>query len=444
MALRPKRIPRNSIVGEQGIALIHQRVLAMGYLWYPTGGLEAGIDGYIELRDSTTGIVLNSIVQVQSRATEGAFEGETDSGFYYVCDERDLDYWLNGNAPVILVRSRPKTNEAYWVVLKDYFRDPVKRKNRKIFFDKSAHRFDTSAQQAIWNLATPKDSGIFRPPLPKTELLHSSLLPVISFADTLYVAETEYRFPSQIWSEFKRLEVRTGSEWFLKDERILSFRPLDEHPFDSICDQGTVERFSANEWARAESTDKRRDFVGLLNQCLAERLFRYGVKLDRERRVYYFRATENLSARRFDYISLNNRRSHREVFKGYSSTIAPDRISYYRHSAFEGQFLLFDNSWFLQITPTYRYTWNGHHIDGNANERLAGIKRLERNGAVVGQLAMWAALLSKPPDLFKSYPYLEFGHLQSFRFDYGIDDDGWLPKEEADEVTRLDDDEELS
>jgi hypothetical protein len=45
MTTRPKRIPKNSIVGEQGIALIHQRVLEMGYLWYPTGGIEAGIDG---------------------------------------------------------------------------------------------------------------------------------------------------------------------------------------------------------------------------------------------------------------------------------------------------------------------------------------------------------------------------------------------------------------
>src|ERR1039458_2415978 len=98
---RPKRITKNSLLGEQGIALIHQRVLEMGYLWYPTGGLEAGIDGLIELRDPVTGAVRNSIVQVQSKATDSSFEGETDNGFFFVCDERDLDYWLNGNAPVI-------------------------------------------------------------------------------------------------------------------------------------------------------------------------------------------------------------------------------------------------------------------------------------------------------------------------------------------------------
>jgi hypothetical protein len=50
---------------------------------------------------------------------------------------------------------------------------------------------------------------------------------------------------------------------------------------------------------------------------------------------------------------------------------------------------------------------------------------------------MWAALLSKPPDLFRNYPYLRFASLQSFRFEYGIDDALWLPKEEADEAASL-------
>jgi Domain of unknown function (DUF4365) len=443
MNTRPKRISRNSLLGEQGIALIHQRVLEMGYLWYPTGAVEAGIDGLIELRDPVTGAVRNSIVQVQSKATEGNFEGETDTEFFFICDERDLDYWLNGNAPVILVRSRPKTQEAYWVSIKEYFTEPASRKTRKIVFSKEKNKFNTSAQQAIWNLGIPKDSGVFRPPLPKTELLYSSLLPVVRFADTVYVAETEYRIPSQIWAQFKQRDVRTGGEWFLQDGRIFSFQPLDEFPFSDVCDNGTVERFSAMEWAQSDSTDRLREFVRLLNRCLSAKLFKIGVKFDKGYDHYYFRATEGLTTRKVSYTSLRNRQTRREVFRGYVSPIAPDRMSYYRHSAFEGHFLTFDGSWFLQITPTYRFTWDGHHISGSASERLKGIKRLERNGAVLGQLVMWAALLSAAPDLFGEYPFLHFGALQPFRFDYGIVDSQWLPKEEPDEAANLSSSEEL-
>lgn len=273
--------------------------------------------------------------------------------------------------------------------------------------------------------------------MPKTELLHSSLLPVIGFADTLYVAETEHKIPSQVWAEFKRRDAKVGGEWFLKDGRIFSFQPLDQFPFSEICDNGTIERFHSGEWSCSESPDRLRDFVRLLNRCLSAKLFRIGVKFDKQRNHYYFRATEDLSTRRVGYVSLNNRRTHRDVFKGYASAITPDRVSYYRHSAFEGQFVPFDRSWFLQITPTYRYTWDGYHIDGSADDRLKGIKRLERNGAVLGQLVMWAALLSKPPDLFGRYPFLDFGSLQPFRFDYGIDDEQWLPKEDPDELGSL-------
>ena len=42
----------------------------MGWMFYETGGVEAGIDGYIELRDEATGVVGNLVLQVQGKATE--------------------------------------------------------------------------------------------------------------------------------------------------------------------------------------------------------------------------------------------------------------------------------------------------------------------------------------------------------------------------------------
>jgi hypothetical protein len=56
---------------------------------------------------------------------------------------------------------------------------------------------------------------------------------------------------------------------------------------------------------------------------------------------------------------------------------------------------------------------------------------------------MWAAVLNMAPDLFGDYPFLHFGALQPFRFDYGIDDSQWLPKEEPDEAANLGSSDEL-
>jgi len=63
-----KKISKSDIIGDKGIALIHRIVSEMGFIWTPTG-LEAGIDGYIELRDYKTGEVSNFIIQVQSKTT---------------------------------------------------------------------------------------------------------------------------------------------------------------------------------------------------------------------------------------------------------------------------------------------------------------------------------------------------------------------------------------
>ena len=97
-----KKQSKQDIIGGQGIALITRRALDMGYVFRETGW-DAGIDGHIEIRDAATGEMSNRIIQVQSKATEQAFTAETTEGFDFICSERDLRYWLNGNAPVILV-----------------------------------------------------------------------------------------------------------------------------------------------------------------------------------------------------------------------------------------------------------------------------------------------------------------------------------------------------
>jgi hypothetical protein len=155
-----KKITQQTMIGQQGVNLVEQRVLEMGCLWNPTGSVEAGIDGDIELRDAETEEVLNAVVRVQSKATTEPLGAPDAQTFGYTCDERDLNYWMMGNAPVILVRSRPSTGEAYWVPIKDYFKDPKRRITRRITFDKRADVFDASARDKIAALAIPADQGV--------------------------------------------------------------------------------------------------------------------------------------------------------------------------------------------------------------------------------------------------------------------------------------------
>ena len=127
-----KKVTSQSIIGQRGVNLIERIVLEMEYVWRATSIFDVGIDGDIEIRDPVTGEMTNTIIKVQAKATTNPFQAETDNSFEYNCRQNDLDYWLRGNVPVILVVCRPNTNEAYWVSIRDYFSDLAVQKTRKI------------------------------------------------------------------------------------------------------------------------------------------------------------------------------------------------------------------------------------------------------------------------------------------------------------------------
>lgn len=449
-----KKIHHNDIIGQQGVNLIEKVVLQMGFLWYPTGGVEAGVDGFIEIRDAETGEVTNCTIQVQSKATRNEFTAETETGFTYLCAERDLNYWMQGNAPIILVVSRPHTGEAFWVSIKDYFKDTERFKSRKIHFDKRQHRFEVNSKPALIALALPTDAGAYFAPPPKRETLYSNLLRVSSFPEYLYVAETDFRFTGELWAELAtirdnhpELARSISGEWLLKNQRLMSFINLEESPWDQICDLGTLEKFSTKDWAYSNDPDKQKDFVRLLNQCLRGLTDLKGLRFSREHKCYYVRGKKDLSGKnvrtQYRYRSVTNE-TKRNIFLGYGWNEEKQRYSYFRHSAFNGYFVRYDDTWYLEITPTYYFTWNGKDVDRFYEERLKGIKRLEKNNAIRGQVIMWAEMLTEREGLFTSlYPFLSFDRLMTFELDSGINDDLWLPYEEAEKRKELSDSEPL-
>lgn len=426
-----KKIAQTGITGQQGVNLVEQIVLRMGFVWYPTGGLEAGTDGFIEIRDPATGDMTNCTLKAQSRATTGSFNGETAEKFDYYCDEKDLDYWLAGNTPFILIISRPATAEAYWVSTKDYFKDSEVRKKRKITLNKTSNRFDDSCRQSLIDLAVPKDSGLYLAPLPKKERLLSNLLEVRSFATDVFSAKTRFRSYKGVWASFKKKKLNATGEWILTDKEIHSFHDLREPPWKTICTVSSVVPTKADTWAFSPSADKRRHFVQLLNRCLSEKLRAFGIRFKKEYRCHYFWASSDLSPRAFQYKSLVEETT-REVFSPHYSTKDPEKLTYCRHSAMEGRFLLLGAKWYLEITPTYVFTSDGHHVSRFSGEYLSGIKRLENNAAVRGQVLMWADILSRAPDLLTPrYPFLEFDQLQEFEIESGFTDDDWLSRDSA-------------
>ena len=118
-----------------------------------------------------------------------------------------------------------------------------------------------------------------------------------------------------------------------------------------------------------------------------------------------------------------------QVVHKYEQTNAQGKeFVWLRHLAFRPRFKRFDGQWYLEVTPTYVFTWDGHRLYRFHEESLSKIKQIERNRAVLSGLLVWADYLgSESSDLFGN-SILEFGPPHTVELPVGIDDDGWSDK----------------
>lgn len=439
---KPMIAHESGFIGQGGINLIATVVNQMRHLWTPTPQQsDLGIDGYIELCDDTpegkrkgTGFV----VRVQSKATANEWPQETSEGFVFRdVSERALQYWLASNDPVILVVSRPSTNEAYWVSIKHYFKSIESRRNRTVLFRKQTQRFDASVDLRLRELAVPPDAGIKTDPLAKVEALECNLLPVLRYPPKIYSAPSRFTKFESIQKAAKKTDARLTRGWFLKHKRIFSFRPLTEAPWPAIRKGNRIDEAAAASWANSDDPVVMRDFVRLLNEGLASYLGGRGLwkfKLPTGRLLYFFAPAEEGIERKLRW---GERDSERGVVQKVHAKHDPTRVICYRHNAIIPQFERFAGKWYLVAEPTYHFTKDGENAYSYREEYLAGMKRLEKHLAVSNNVRFWVHFLTHVDLLEQRDDMLAFGKPAQFTCDYGIPDADWFGKADEDEKQRV-------
>ena len=423
--VKAKQFTPQMRIGQVGINMIESTCLNMHCTWNPTGAVDVGIDGYIEMFHRKTGDALGKHLAVQSKVVSslGNDRGET---FDFSCRARDIAYWRQGNMPVLLIVSCPSTNEQYWVSVKDYFDDPERRSGNTVRFHKMRNRFSEASYEELVRMGPHESAGLYLGPVPKKETLICNLLPLTGFPGRVWVGESRFKRSEQIWP-ILNARRRVGGDWILREGSVISFQNLQEYPWTNICDLGTCEDFGTEEWSDSDDPDRQRHFVELLNRALSEQLYP-DVRHRREWDCYAFACKPENAPLRMQYQSLE-RKSSKTVVQDYENTNAEgEQFVWLRHLAFKPQFKRFDRRWYLEITPTYVFTWDGRRLYRFHEEWLSRIKQIEKNRAVLSALVLWADYLgNESPDLF-SDPALRFGRLMSVDLPVGIDDNGWSDK----------------
>lgn len=398
----------------------------MEYLFYESGGVEAGIDGTIEIRDPETGEVANQIVQFQSKATGNRLPGNSDAGFEWPCDAKDIDYWTFGTAPVVLIVVDLSEDKAYWKDVRTWFGDAQNRAGRKVAFDKIADRFDAGAARALREVAQTARPGSYYSAPRRTEELTPNLLRVSGLARSIYWAPTNAKSAQEFWGRIREHDRFPPGETILRAGAALSFHDLDAPPWREVCDTGAMEVFDTNEWSLSADPDRERDFVDLLNRAMKE-MVRREMSYDRDHNALYFRPNPGNRERRISYFA-EQKKADRSVAKPYKTK--GGQVKFWRHSAFKWQFIRIGDEWYVQITPTYHFTRDGREPDRFGADHLSKIKRMEWNNDVRGQFGMWRAFLGTDTqnNLFAAaYPFLALAQVDKLVADFGVPDDLWKP-----------------
>ena len=447
--MKPKTIHKNTITGELGVALIHTVVTRMGFMWNATT-IDAGIDGDIEIRDPKTGEATNCTLRVQSKAVEKSFDKETDEYVDYYCKPRDIAYWLRGSVPTIFVLSRPSTNEAFWVSIREYFGTAEQRKSSRIRFSKTADRFDVDCAEALISLAVPRDRGVYSSALAKEELLYSNLLPVVELPSRVYRAPTEITSDKVVFAKLRDAGVEGITEFFLKEHLLVTVHDLKNSIWAGICDQAAVESDTFSTMTDSEDEDIRRDAVRLMNYCLSQKLRRMDFRWSKDDKCYYYRPyqpkdrpapvpqklTTNVKG-----ISRESQKALLDVYHRRNPETGKREVARCRHAAARLHFEYFDDQWYLEVTPTYYFTRDGHKRDRWGFERLKGIKKLEKQKSVFSHMVMWSDLLTRTSegDMFATdYSLLKLASMATFDCPVGIPEERWKPEKDDDLESKLD------
>jgi hypothetical protein len=413
-----KTVTKQTIIGEAGIALIYKRAIEMGYLFHPRR-VDHGIDGHLDLVDSRSGALLSLTILVQSKASELPFAGEDDAGFHYLCEPQDLDLWLAGNAPVVIVFSHPSKEEAWWVDVKAAFPTPQSRATRRIDVDKRAQRFDRDAAPLLLDLGLPRGQGLYLRPTPKPEALESNLLPISAMPDKIYLARSaadgDYRRAGDLLGE-----QRTRDVWILRDGNVMSFADLGHKSLNALT-ASDVELHDTMEWAQTEDVDRLWTFMDLLTRTIQGSYPE--LRWDKKRKHMHFLPSRDLSPRKIASGSGNRKRT---VFKGHGDD-GTGKPGYYSHAALRLRVRRIGGRWYAQLEPDHCFTTDGRAEHRNADLLLAGIKRLNRHPAMRGWNRTWATFLGGSDDLFSSDLPVRYGSLLTFDVNEGIDDRLWGP-----------------
>ena len=417
-------------IGEEGQRLVALAVTRLGHIWHDRR-VDHGVDGEIELVDPLSRSVSNVHVLVQSKATTGRLSGETEGSFHFRLAAADVAYWRGGSNRVIVVCSRPKTGEIWWAPVERAEPPPPGGKSWRLDFDKHHDRLDADSIGRLLSWATGDLPGLeVSGRQRRAETLESNLLRIDDLPQEIFFAPT-WKPNARELGPALRDRGYFRSDWILRGGVIYSFNRPDESGLKDFLDGG-FETIDTVEWAQSKDIDTLSMFSDLLRQALLQQEH-HKLRYHSGKRLFVFRSPRD--DRDAVRLKVAPNKPGRSVFQRYYKDDESTEPKDCRHYAAAVRFVQTDVGWAAEINPTYHFTFDGYRDLPWGQDRVKGMKKLEKNPAVRGLVQFWADYLARPIELGEHDRLLLFGKLVTFGVEVGINDKDWQPPGYGDQAS---------
>jgi hypothetical protein len=283
------------------------------------------------------------------------------------------------------------------------------------------------------------------------ESLFSNLFPV-RFPPMIQMARLSLKRKVKIADHFSAVWKKAAGfgdppvDFWVEKKVLYTFRPFTEKFWQAIIASKAIHPLNpipTSALADSKLMADKNLFIKLLNRCLdqlcASHEMAHKLVWSREMRCHLFVAAPGKKRGRIKVKAIT-KQGQREVYKAIRNKLAsdPNAIQHWQHQAFRHFFVRFGGQWYLQVIPFWAFTSDGQRTPSRWQKTSsANMRRPERNRAVLGHVAFWAAILCREDDLLRANQMFQIYYPSKLSVSPSISDKEWIRITKAADKTTL-------
>jgi hypothetical protein len=347
------------IIGERGVIRFHDYCNShYPYICFrEVLRNDFGIDGEVELvrvneegKKEMTGELLK--VQIKSSSGSGYLKKRTDGTFFFNAKKQDLEYWSKYNLDVLLIIYDDETENLYAKKIKQEHYLGAKKKSYPIDFTRE-NLLEKGKNDFVQKFSNDFKSRVS---FDNAEFLTTNLLYIKQHPRRLFFYESKYSTKKEI---FENLEDQNEAPYFLLySNKIITGYHIHKD-FKIFCNAAVVdsEKPVIVEFTEIiKSQAYRRNLIELLNIIFKDFTGKKGIWYNRDYKRFYFSKPKEENERSIDKKSIK------------TGKVAPKKVvtfhqygndQFYRHIAFEIDYVFNLGMIYMVLNPKYLFTTNG-------------------------------------------------------------------------------------